>query len=880
MGPDKEKLFTNWIWTADWTAEDDSRARVVYFRKEIEIEKGKVPITNKIRITADSRYKLYVNGSFVKEGPQKALDRREWFVDTADIAPFLTVGANVVAVEVLRFPTPTLSAFQVRSNDSLYRTEIPHLYVEDLEQRYAEGNQGKPIVLCGKSGWKCFVDRQLRIFGEGGGAGIQAQEEAFGRKELAVWKESGFDDSSWSAAKPKMILELPFSDAPGNLVPSTIPPQRQEDCRFDGVQAVRESGALPEKQVAAAYERMLHGGEAVEISPHTTQVLELSAGAEECGYLIYAFSGGAGAKVTTLCSECYVYPQPEEINALGQKSTPVPKKGDRTDSVNGQLAGQVSYYTVGGYGTLERPEEYEPYWFRTFRYIRLTVETKDEALVFRTFAYRATGYPLDVKTRFELWDSEDPFPNEAKEKFYKAAEDAARGSFRENAAGEAARENAARENAARGSAQENAAGGSAGENAAGKSAREYTAGRPAQEYGDIWDISVRTLKRCMHETYMDCPFYEQYQYAMDSRSEILFTYCISADDRLARQAMDAFRRSARPDGMISSCAPSVNGGVIPGFAIYYLAMVYDHMMYFGDKALVKQHFPAIEGILSFFENHLEDSGIVGKVGGQLFRHKYWSFIDWSPQWDGYSGTSPAGLQETGALAMESLLYLYGLQKAVKLARFLGREGQAGEYTGRADRLKAAIIHTCMGSRTDARGKTCRLLQDGPGIELYSVHCQVFAVLTGIMDPVWGREALDMTVGNPDFAQPSVAFMYYVFRAMEHCGMYEQTDGLWELWRQMLRENMTTCVENGTDKRSDCHAWGSLMCYEIPAAILGVRPAAPGFAKVRITPQMGILAGARGDIATPRGFVHVEWEKRQDGSCNVRYELPEGMEIEV
>ena len=828
MSPDQEKLFTNWIWTTDWTTEDDNTARVVCFRKEIEIEKGRVPETCQIRITADSRYKLYVNGSFVREGPQKALDKKEWFVDTADIGTFLTAGSNAVAVEVLRFPAPTLSAFQVRSNDSLYRTEIPHLYIEDIECGHAEDDKDIKVVVCGKSGWKCFVNRQLRIFGEGQGAGIQAQEEAVGIPELAGWKLSGFEDTSWTVAKPKMIFELPFADAPGNLVASTIPPQRHEERNFDRVQAVRESGDLSAKQLAASYERMLHGGEALEIPPHTVQILELSAGAEECGYLFYAFAGGAGAKVTTLCSECYVYPQPEEINALGEKSAPVPKKGDRTDSVNGRLEGQVSFYTVGGYGTPGQPEEYEPYWFRTFRYIRLTVETADQELCFRTFGYRATGYPLDVKTRFEISD------------------------FGEMPAGET-----------------DGHFDNAGQKREKKCVHEYEA---------IWDISVRTLQRCMHETYMDCPFYEQYQYAMDTRSEILFTYCLSADDRLARQAMEAFRRSVRPDGMIASCAPSVNGGVIPGFAIYYIAMVHDHMMYFGDRALVRRHFPAIEGILSFFENHLEDSGIVGKVGGQLFRHRYWSFIDWSPQWDGYSGTSPAGMQRTGALTMESLLYLYGLLKAAELAEFIGRKEQAAEYADRADRLKKAITGTCMGSPGDASGKFCRLLQDGPGIELYSVHCQVFAVLTGIMDPVWGREALDMTVGNPDFAQSSVAFMYYLFRAMELCGSYGRTDGLWEQWRQMLRENMTTCVENGTDKRSDCHAWGSLMCYEIPAAILGVRPAAPGFEKARIAPQMGKLAMAKGDVITPKGFIHVEWEKRPDGSCDMKYELPEGMEI--
>lgn len=57
-----------------------------------------------IKITADSRYKLYVNGEFVGEGPQKALDVREWYVDSVEIGPYLHPGMNAAAVEVLRFP--------------------------------------------------------------------------------------------------------------------------------------------------------------------------------------------------------------------------------------------------------------------------------------------------------------------------------------------------------------------------------------------------------------------------------------------------------------------------------------------------------------------------------------------------------------------------------------------------------------------------------------------------------------------------------------------------------------------------------------------------------------------------------------------------------
>ncbi len=191
----------------------------------------------------------------------------------------------------------------------------------------------------------------------------------------------------------------------------------------------------------------------------------------------------------------------------------------------------------------------------------------------------------------------------------------------------------------------------------------------------------------MHETYVDCPFYEQLQYAMDSRSEILYTYATSADDRLARQAMEAFRRSQRPDGMTNSDAPTVKSNVIPSFSIYYLMMVYDHMMYFGDKALVQDHLPAIDAILSHFERHRMENGLVGHLGGPLMRDRYWSFIDWTPQWKETAGVPTAINQGTRSLTMESLLYIYGLMHAAELCDFVGRQGMAEEYRKKAEELK-------------------------------------------------------------------------------------------------------------------------------------------------------------------------------------------------
>ena len=117
---DMNRLRTNWIWLPNWIPEDDSDARIVYFRKEMMVDDA-LPAKKAIKITADSRYKLYINGKFVQEGPQKPLDQKEWFVDTANAAPYLVPGANVVAIEVLRFAAS--------QNDSLYRTNTPVILV-------------------------------------------------------------------------------------------------------------------------------------------------------------------------------------------------------------------------------------------------------------------------------------------------------------------------------------------------------------------------------------------------------------------------------------------------------------------------------------------------------------------------------------------------------------------------------------------------------------------------------------------------------------------------------------------------------------------------------------------------------------------------------
>ncbi|MFR6330077.1 MAG: hypothetical protein ACLUOI_15410 [Eisenbergiella sp.] len=146
----------------------------------------------------------------------------------------------------------------------------------------------------------------------------------------------------------------------------------------------------------------------------------------------------------------------------------------------------------------------------------------------------------------------------------------------------------------------------------------------------MWDISLRTLKRCMHETYEDCPFYEQLQYAMDSRSQILYTYMVAADDRLARKCMDDFRRSQRYDGLLNCSYPCYGPNVIPGFSSYYILMLYDHMMYFGDREFLRQHWVQ----WTAFWNVLPEPGWerAGRQDGRNWKGPLVVHLDWTAQW--------------------------------------------------------------------------------------------------------------------------------------------------------------------------------------------------------------------------------------------------------
>lgn len=760
------KTSGKWIWIPSWDKGDEREAAVVLFRREMNLET--VPESFNIKISADTRYKLYINGCLCEFGPSKG-DREIWFYDEVDTAPFLKTGVNVWAVIVLRYPQDSR-----KGNMSLFRTEIPGLYLESTDCR----KDGEPVWKADRN-WKTRRLDGYHIVSENPFfAPLQIYENNVGSVDAFGWMNSGFDTSGWENAMEYNAYEVSGNASPGNLKKRTIPFMNKIPGRFKRISRDRESSLGKE-----IWTEFLEGKRCVTILPHSHEIVDIDAGELMTGFLRLEIEGGEGAQIHIHQAECYVKSIPT-IKSYDD----LPEKGDRTDASRGLMAGNKDVYTVCGLGTKDCPEVFSPFWFRTFRFIRLVIETGEKQVTLNDFSYLETGYPLEVKTHVETSDC---------------------------------------------------------------------------TMKDIWDISERTLRRCMHETYEDCPFYEQLQYAMDSRSQILYTYAISADDRLARKCIDDFRRSQRYDGLLTASYPNTGGGVIPGFSIFYIGMLYDHMMYFGDSELIQRNILAVDGILDYFLRHRNEEGLVRKIGDLNRPDRYWSFVDWTPEWKDTNGVPSAALN--GPITMESLLCIMGLQYAVKLNQYIGRTQIAEVYEKQADKMKSAVNRHCRGESG--------MLKDGPGCEKYSQHCQVFAVLTDTVSKEEGRRYLMETLENKEqYAQCSVAMMYYLFRALEKCGLYEMTDELWNTWKRMLQNHMTTCAEDSLNSRSDCHAWGSLILYELPSVILGVRPSEPGFEKISIFPSAGDMKYAKGTVITPKGMINISWTKK-NGKIEGTAELP-------
>ncbi|HWC97459.1 MAG TPA: alpha-L-rhamnosidase C-terminal domain-containing protein [Candidatus Sulfopaludibacter sp.] len=381
------------------------------------------------------------------------------------------------------------------------------------------------------------------------------------------------------------------------------------------------------------------------------------------------------------------------------------------------------------------------------------------------------------------------------------------------------------------------------------------------EIDRILQVGWHTARLCAHETYMDCPYYEQLQYVGDTRVQCLVSLFSAGDGRLMRNAIDQINDSRQSDGATMSRYPTRLEQYIPGFSLWWIAMVHDYWWYVDDPAFVRRMLPGVRAVLSFFESYQKPNGSLGPL-------PWWRYLDWVPEWQG--GDPPQ--QADGSSAPFDIHLLMAYRWAADMEKALGIPSLAGVYSARVQQLRDTVQKLYWDP-----AKT--MYADTPAKSGFSQHTNTLAVLAGVIEGVPARDLALRILTAPGLAQTGLFFRFYVHQALAKVGEGDRyLDQLGD-WRSMLARGLTTFAEivdrPGSPSRSDCHAWSASPNIEIFRTVLGVDSSSPGFRTVSVRPNPGQLTSINGTVPHPKGLIHV---KIQNGAAQVT--LPSGVTGEL
>ncbi|MET0242364.1 MAG: alpha-L-rhamnosidase C-terminal domain-containing protein [Flavitalea sp.] len=355
---------------------------VYHFRKTFSLPSK--PSSFIIHVSADNRYRLFVNGKPVCYGPARG-DLYNWYFETIDIAPYLLKGANTIAALVWNMGT-----------------EAPVAQISNQTGLVVEGDSDAEQIINTNDSWKVIADKSYTACSLNNGPRLHSYmvigpgDEVDGSKYPWGWEQTTFNDESWLKAKR---ITNPVNAGYGTdnlwtLKPRNIPLMEETMQR---IKLIRRSSGLstnissfktPDGKSGTDTSKinLLSGRHPLIIPANSKVSLLLDQSYNTVAYPELLVSKGKGSSVTLTYAE-----------SLFKNWV----KGNR-DSIDGkEIMGNYDVFkTDGGDHRLFRP-----LWVRTYRYLQLDIITANEPLTINDIYGMYTGYPFKETAVFKSNDA-------------------------------------------------------------------------------------------------------------------------------------------------------------------------------------------------------------------------------------------------------------------------------------------------------------------------------------------------------------------------------------------------------------------------------------------------------------------------------------------
>ena len=326
-------------------------------------------------MSADNRYRLFVNGVPVCFGPARG-DLANWHYESIDISGFLKPGKNLLAAVVWNFGE-----------------EKPWAQISLKTAFIVQGNHKAEQIINTDASWKVIQNNSYKPYTEntkklGEFIVIGPGDELDAALYPWDWEKENYQDRQWLEVR---VLDQGHPRGVGTdinwvLTPRLIPAMEQKFQRFA---SVRQTSGL------SAPKGFLEGKSKWTIPANQKVSILFDQSVLTTGYPELNVSMGNGSQIKLVYAEAL-------FDSLGNK-------GNRNIIEGKKIKGYADLFLPdGGHERIFRP-----LWFRTWRYLELEIETKNEPLIINDFTSEFVAYPLaeiasfnsDQETLNRIWNT-------------------------------------------------------------------------------------------------------------------------------------------------------------------------------------------------------------------------------------------------------------------------------------------------------------------------------------------------------------------------------------------------------------------------------------------------------------------------------------------
>lgn len=358
-------------WNAFWISVPQTSKHdfgVYKFRKVIEV--GDQPEHFIVHLSGDNRYKFFVNNDMVCIGPARG-DLYHWNYETIDIARYLRPGKNVLGALVWNF-----GSYQPEAQISFQTGFI------------LQGNSAAEEIANTNKSWTSIQDTSwtplepeliYTYYVSGPGERIDFNTHVVG------WRSPDYQGNGWISAHeiqhglPKGVFD--WTDG-WMLVPRKIPAMEMTPLRLASTR--KATGIRVPKEFPATKTPIV-------IPASTKATLWLDQGYLTNAYPVLQWSKGKDAKLSLKYAEA-LYLQETTPDWKTHRS-----KGNRNEVEGKRFVGVRDEMISNG----KENQSFTSLCYRTYRYVELQIETKEEPLTIHDIYGLFTAYPFARTASFE-----------------------------------------------------------------------------------------------------------------------------------------------------------------------------------------------------------------------------------------------------------------------------------------------------------------------------------------------------------------------------------------------------------------------------------------------------------------------------------------------